>query len=246
MDTGRSMMGMSRWLIRRRIWFWFPTGLVVLVAIGLWSVAPPSSSNESLGGKASPATVLVSETLEDVDGPFLSEEREVTARGLAGAVLSDSRPPAQVRLQRVVLVVAEPEGNTSLRNFIVSSDTSMRMLDPTVSYLGVLARKALNGEVSRLRVISESGGMTDALREVPPLRVLRELNEAAGPYEKLVKALMASGVSSQSAILRGLTSQRAVTVALQEAVEFRALGRFLDLLSAFEAAVKLRNDLAQY
>ena len=189
---------------------------------------------------------MVSETLEYVDGSFVYGEWQVTARYLAGVLPSEPRLLPQVRLQRVVLVVAEPEGNASLRNFTVSSDTSMRILDPTVSYLGVLANKALSGEMSRLRVISESGGMTDALREAPPLRVLREPNKVAESYETFVKVLMASGVSSQSAILRGLTSQRSGTVVLQEAVEFRALGRFLDLRDAFETAVKLRNDLAQY
>ena len=45
--------------------------------------------------------------------------------------------------------------------------------------------------------------------------------------------------------ISALTSQRAVTLELQDSVELRALGRFLDLLAAFETAVKLRNDLAQ-
>tara|TARA_B100000029_G_scaffold486123_1_gene540171 strand:+ start:128 stop:283 length:156 start_codon:yes stop_codon:yes gene_type:complete len=43
--------------------------------------------------------------------------------------------------------------------------------------------------------------MVDVLREAPPLHVLREPKEAAGWYEVLVKAMMASGASSQEAIL---------------------------------------------
>ena len=239
------MMGMSRWLTRTRVWVWFPTGLLVLAAIGLWIFASPSSSKGASVLEASPVSGLVSETLEDANGPDLYEEREVTAPSRPRAVTSESRPLSQVRLQRVALMVVVPGGNRSLQNFIASSDSSMRILDPTISYLGVLAGKALNGEVSRLRVVAASGGMADALREVPPLHVLREPKEAAGRYAALVKALRASGASSQDAILSSLTSQPAVTVELQDAVEFRALGRFLELLAAFETAVKLRNDLAQ-
>ena len=239
------MMGMSRWLTRTRVWVWFPTGLLVLAAIGLWIFVSPSSSKGASVLEASPVSGLVSETLEDANGPDLYEEREVTAPSRPRAVTSESRPLSQVRLQRVALMVVVPGGNRSLQNFIASSDSSMRILDPTISYLGVLAGKALNGEVSRLRVVAASGGMADALREAAPLHVLREPKEAAGRYVALVKALRASGSSSQDAILSSLTSQPAVTVELQDAVEFRALGRFLELLAAFETAVKLRSDLAQ-
>ena len=94
--------------------------------------------------------------MEDVYSPVLYEEREVTIRGLEGGLPSDSRSPPQARLQRVSVMVALPEGARSFQNFIASSDTSMRVLNPTISYLGVLVGQVLNGEASRLRVVQKA------------------------------------------------------------------------------------------
>ena len=216
-------------------------GVLALAVIGLLLVlvtTAPAGSPASQGRARSPAplpgdtsNVLSEAAVPDVEAP---SRRPV--------VLLPPRPQPP-RLRALELSPTDDVSDAALQEFLREVDILLTALDPSTSYVGLLATQALRGETSRLRVIVESGGTASALADIQPARRTSQLPADAQTLALLLRSILVTGASGQQSLLTSVTGQPAVSERIQEVMEARALGRFIEVHEAVEFAAELRNSV---
>ncbi len=151
--------------------------------------------------------------------------------------------PEPLRLSRVEFLPAEALEHAELNGLVRRVDKAIVVMSPAVSYLGTLASQSLRGEVSRIRVLAESGAMADVLTRPEVGSLFKEMAVSAHSIEELLRAVRTAAVSGQFNALQTLTAPTRVTEQMQQAVEDRAISAFLDLSLALETGIAWRNEL---
>ena len=209
--------------------------LLALVAAQPSQEAPPSQS------RARPSAP------PGEDGSTLLSEAAVPdpERPVRAPLVRLPPPPPAPRLQALDLLPATEVGDAELRAFVREADRMIAALDPSTSYVGLLAAQALRSETSQLRVIAESGGTAGALAGIRPVRRADNLPADAQTLALLLRSILVSSAGGQQGLLDSVAGQPAITERIQQAREARALGRFIEIHDALAFGADLRNRVVQ-
>lgn len=109
----------------------------------------------------------------------------------------------------------------------------------------MLASRYLRGEMSGIRVLAQSGAMSDVLVHPDISSLFNEMASSRHSIEELLRTVRTSGVNSQYYALQTLTAPSRVTAQMQKAVEGLAICRFVDLSVALEAGIVRGNELVE-
>ena len=87
--------------------------------------------------------------------------------------------------------------------------------------------------------------MSDMLVHPDISSLFNEMASSRNSIEEPLRAVRTSGVNSQYYALQTLTSPSRVTEQIEQAVEGRAIRRFVDLSAALETGIARRNELVE-
>ena len=218
-------------------------GLLGCAVAGLLLVLVVSGANRSSVRTRDISSAVVGLSVTPEPSGDVSSSATVDPEPVRSMVVDAFPIPEPLRLSQVEFLPAEALDHAELNGLVRRVDQAIVVMSPAVSYLGTLASQSLRGEVSRIRVLAESGAMADVLAQPEVSRLFNDMAFSAHSIEELLRAIRAAGVNGQSYALQTLTAPTRVTEQVQQAVIVISIRRFLDLSTALETGIAWRNEL---
>ena len=189
------------------------------------------------------ATESAGGTLPNAPGtPPVSAEilgAPVESRSSVGFPIVEAEP---MRLARTCPFVGHHAASHQLLEFLTSVDNAIFALDPAIGHLALLADGARRGQVEPVRLMAESGAVTDALRLSPALEPRSYGGPALFAHQfRLLRGLALLAGETQfrliDAFTAGFTNDRFADTPGE------AVYAVLGLVNGLEISVEFRDNL---
>ncbi len=221
----------------------------VVVVLTVLAASPPVSSRRAAVDAAAAAGAVAVATPSDPAGPTRGDGTGRTAggRSVAGRLRLDlpfviSDGPA-LEFTRMVLRSPDVEAPDDVRAYVQRTDLALVAIEPSVSYLAMLADRTLRGEAEILRLLAEAGGGSDAAAAVTFAGTRRSGGLATVDLQRILAILNSASIGSQQSTIATITGPPAINESLQRRLVGSAIRLYLDLLTALELVVNERDKL---
>ena len=220
---------------------------MVVVVLTVLAASPPGRRPDAGGDAAEPAGATP--TLTARAGPAGGGGTGPTAadRSVAGSLGRDllfviSDGPG-LEFNRMVLPSPAVEPPSDVRAYVQRTDLVIVAIEPSVSYLAMLADRTLRGEVEILRLLAEAGGGSDAAAAVTAGVIRSPVGSAAAAHQRLLRTLNFASIGAQRSTITTITGPPAITESLQRRLVGNAIQLYLTLLKALALLIDQRSEL---